>query len=119
MGGDEVALDCWAANPLLQAYMRAHNMTNATGLDPRQLLNEWQQAVFGDCAADGRAPMVWQEIFEHNVTIPANGIVDIWKGFDVATLQAATAAGHRVALSGPWYLASAQPEGVCSSPIDI
>lgn len=52
----------------------------------------------------GRTPVVWQEVFNLNLTLTASTIVNVWKGFDAKTMSDATKRGFKVILSGCWYL---------------
>lgn len=52
----------------------------------------------------GRTPVVWQEVFNLNLTLTASTIIDVWKGFDAKTMGDATKRGFKVILSGCWYL---------------
>lgn len=100
VGGDEVNFDCWDKDVDISKWMKEHNMTDAVQLYEyfeTRLLDIVDNTV-------GKTPIVWQEVFNLNLTITNDTIVDVWKGFDKVTMEQATNQSFRVILSGCWYL---------------
>jgi hexosaminidase len=102
LGGDEVHLSeaCWLKDPSITKWMIDHGMSNKTV----ELYKYFETRFFKTIAGFQKTPIVWQEVFDLNLTIPQNTIIDVWKGFDRYSIQNATNKGHRVILSGCWYL---------------
>jgi len=104
VGGDEVqgSEPCWLHDPKIAQWMQRHHMHNNTG----QLYDYFETRLLNDIVVSKyhKIPIVWQEVFNRNLTIPPNTIIDVWKGFDKYTIQNATQQNHPVILSGCWYL---------------
>jgi hexosaminidase len=102
LGGDEVQLSeaCWLKDPSIAKWMREHGMGNKTV----ELYEYFETHLLQTIAGFGKTPIVWQEVFDLNLTIPKDAIIDVWKGFDRYSIQNATNEGYRVILSGCWYL---------------
>ena len=102
VGGDEVQLSevCWLEDPAIARWMTDHGMGNRTV----ELYEFFETRLFDTISGLHKTPIVWQEVFDLNLTIPSDAIVDVWKGFDKHCIQNATRRGHRVILSGCWYL---------------
>lgn len=58
LGGDEVPFDCWASNPEITAYMKAHNMSNKYEL----LENEYIAKILAISKSLDANTLVWQEV---------------------------------------------------------
>jgi hexosaminidase len=104
VGGDEVPVECWAANPAIQQWMRNHNMTNAN-----ELLQYFEISLITYMTdALHKTPIVWQEVFDSanalHLHLPPQTIVDVWKGDYASTIDKATRQGLSVILSSCWYL---------------
>jgi hexosaminidase len=99
VGGDEVNFDCWAKSKKISKWMKQHNMT-----DTVDLYEYFETRLLRIVDKLDKTPIVWQEVFNLNLTIPKNTIVDVWKGFDRETVEQATNQSFRVILSGCWYL---------------
>jgi hexosaminidase len=99
VGGDEVKLTCWEKSEPISKWMKDHNMT-----DPVELYEYFETRLLRIVDNFEKTPIVWQEVFNLNLTITPSTIVDVWKGFDVATIEAAAAQNFNVILSGCWYL---------------
>jgi hexosaminidase len=102
LGGDEVDLDCWKQDSSIQEWMTRHHITNE-----HQLFEYFETKLFK--IIKDRRPIVWQEVFDLNITIPQHTIIDVWKEPDFVhhvnnTLFRATLAGYHVILSSCWYL---------------
>ncbi len=99
VGGDEVQLTCWEKSEPISRWMKEHNMT-----DPVELYEYFETRLLRIVDKFEKTPIVWQEVFNLNLTITPRTIVDVWKGFDTATIESAVAQNFRVILSGCWYL---------------
>eukprot|EP00537_Pseudo-nitzschia_pungens_P005599 CAMPEP_0172367440 /NCGR_PEP_ID=MMETSP1060-20121228/21354_1 /TAXON_ID=37318 /ORGANISM="Pseudo-nitzschia pungens, Strain cf. cingulata" /LENGTH=655 /DNA_ID=CAMNT_0013091675 /DNA_START=97 /DNA_END=2061 /DNA_ORIENTATION=+ len=104
VGGDEVELSNWLEDPSIVEWMKAHGMNETV-----ELYEYFETRLLQIVANFEKTPIVWQEVFNLNLTITPNTIVDVWKGFDASTLQNATNQNYRVILSGCWYLDWLQP----------
>ncbi|KAF9573712.1 hypothetical protein EC968_008112 [Mortierella alpina] len=127
IGGDEINAECWKTSERLRDYMRnpdrrsgyeeplmqvqdfSDEMTRKSssgtqsGLD--RLLELYLDKVFGMYLAQGKRPLVWEEIaLEHNVRLPNSAIVQVWKNSRNA--KRVIEQGRPVILSGGdyWYL---------------
>jgi hexosaminidase len=101
VGGDEVSMPepCWLNDTRIASWMTDHHMNETV-----QLYEYFETHLLQIVAGLDKTPIVWQEVFNLNLTITANTIVDVWKGFDRYTIQNATNQNFRVILSGCWYL---------------
>jgi hexosaminidase len=105
LGGDEVQLSeaCWLKDPSIAKWMTEHGMGNKTV----ELYEYFETNLLQTIAGLGKTPIVWQEVFDLNLTIPKDAIIDVWKGWknlDKYSIQNATNEGHRVIFSACWYL---------------
>ena len=98
VGGDEVNFACWNKTESISEWMKLKNITTTVGL------YEFFETRLLRIVSDklGKTPIVWQEVFNLNLTLSDRAIVDVWKGFDKNTLEQATRQSHRVILSGCW-----------------
>ncbi|KAG0264836.1 hypothetical protein BG011_005959 [Mortierella polycephala] len=103
-GGDEVNFECWKMSERLRDYIEhpAHRSRYEDSLlptvtDPKEenrmlrtdtgrqsgedrLLELYLDKVFGMYLAQGKRPIVWEEMaLEHNVKLPSSAIVQVWK----------------------------------------
>ena len=99
VGGDEVNFECWTKSKTIAAWMKDHNMT-----EPVELYEYFETRLLQIVNKKNRSPIVWQEVFNLNLTISNDTIVDVWKGFDQKTMEQAMNQSYRVILSGCWYL---------------
>lgn len=101
LGGDEVPFDCWASNSDIVEYMRQHNMSKKYEL----LENEYITKILTISNSLDINTIVWQEVFDNGVVLPASTVVHVWKPSRwQRDLERATMAGHPVLLSSCWYL---------------
>ena len=100
VGGDEVNFDCWKKSPNIRKWMYDKNMTDV--VDAYEYFETHLLQIVVDKLE--KSPIVWQEVFNLNLSLPENAIVDVWKGFDRDTVEKATNASFQVILSGCWYL---------------
>lgn len=99
VGGDEVNFACWENSTSVKHWMDEHGMKTTV-----ELYEYFETRLLKIVQDFDKAPIVWQEVFNLNLTVTPNTIVDVWKGFDVKTIEAAVAQNFRVVLSGCWYL---------------
>ncbi|XP_050587198.1 beta-hexosaminidase subunit beta-like [Bombus affinis] len=99
LGGDEVPFDCWMSNPVINSYMKSHNMSSYT-----QLESEYIGKLLHITNSLQANTIVWQEVFENGVVMPNSTVVHVWTGQWAKKLENATKAGHPVLLSACWYL---------------
>ncbi|XP_069078357.1 beta-hexosaminidase subunit alpha [Pleurodeles waltl] len=104
LGGDEVDFSCWKSNPHVQSFMKEHHL----GDDYAKLESFYIQRLLKIVGRYGRAPVVWQEVFDNKVQMSNDTVVHVWKGSGdkkyLEELAAVTKAGYRALLSSPWYL---------------
>ena len=100
VGGDEVDPGCWASNPQVQAYMKAHSLTSFADLETL-----YEQRLLDLLKAQGTSYIVWQEIFDNGAKIAKDTVIDVWKGGNWQEEMANVAkAGFHSVLSAPFYL---------------
>jgi hexosaminidase len=99
VGGDEVDLSCWSKSDTISQWMKEHNMT-----DPIELYEYFETRLLRVVDSFEKTPIVWQEVVNQNLTLTPTTIVDVWKGFDVATIEEAARRNFSMVLSGCWYL---------------
>ncbi|KAI2810900.1 hypothetical protein BLOT_002068 [Blomia tropicalis] len=105
LGGDEVSFDCWATNPSIREFMEQHQYGN----DYTRLESYYVQKLVNIVKQLNRSYVVWQEVFDHNVTLKSDTVVHVWIGNDTSStwsteLSKVTEAGYQALLSSPWYL---------------
>ncbi|XP_018019404.1 beta-hexosaminidase subunit beta isoform X2 [Hyalella azteca] len=104
LGGDEVPFACWISSPSISEFMVQQNITTYSGLESYYIAR-LLDIVANLPTANGY--MVWQEVFDNNVTLASDTVVHIWKGSgdDLENeLSDVTAAGFSTLLSSCWYL---------------
>eukprot|EP00980_Cylindrotheca_fusiformis_P007954 scaffold1697_cov120-Cylindrotheca_fusiformis.AAC.36 len=99
VGGDEVDFSCWQNSSRISNWMKTHNMTKSV-----ELYEYFETRLLNIVKNQSKTPIVWQEVFNLNLTVTKDTIIDIWKGFDRKTMKEATERGFRIVLSGCWYL---------------
>ena len=100
VGGDEVPSSCWASNPGVQAYMRAHSLTSFADLETL-----YEQRLLDMLKKQGTSYIVWQEIFDNGAKIAPDTVIDVWKGGNwQEEMATVTRAGFHSVLSAPFYL---------------
>jgi hexosaminidase len=78
VGGDELELgpgSCWTTNPQLQAWMKAHGETDYAALE-----NLYEQQFVPIVSATGKSLIGWQELYDNGIDLPADFVVNVWKG---------------------------------------
>jgi hexosaminidase len=114
LGGDEVRYACWNASEHVRDYMRAKGY----GLDFARLEAEYENELLAIAARalPERTVMVYQEVFDNNITLPERVVFGVWKmggsvGNTASIPEEVTKivkAGHKVVVAngnnGEWYL---------------
>jgi hexosaminidase len=117
LGGDEVHYACWNESAHIKAYMRAKGY----GGDFARLEAEYESRLLAIAAKvlPHRTVMVYQEVFDNNITLPDRVVFGVWKpgqagggGAHAASIPQEVSnivkAGHQVVLAngnnGEWYL---------------
>ncbi|KAH3830320.1 hypothetical protein DPMN_103561 [Dreissena polymorpha] len=100
LGGDEVSFDCWKSNPDVNAFMTRMGFPN----DYSKLEEYYMTKLHTIVDSVKRNSIIWQEVFDNNVTVAANTWVEVWKGDYQKEMAAVTARGYKALLASPWYL---------------
>jgi hexosaminidase len=95
IGGDEVNGKEWAANPKIQAFMRAHDLK-----DNNDLQAYFNQRVQKIVAKHGKTMLGWDEILRPG--LPKSIVIQSWRGPD--SLAQAAKQGYRGLLSSGYYV---------------
>ncbi|KPI94536.1 Beta-hexosaminidase subunit alpha [Papilio xuthus] len=103
IGGDEVEMLCWRSNPEIREYMQEN------GLKVEELHALFMQNTI-PLLADGSKIVVWQEVFDEDVPLTNDTLVQVWKSGWIDELVKVLEAGHRVLFSSAWYLDHLQNE---------
>ncbi|XP_035437543.2 beta-hexosaminidase subunit beta [Spodoptera frugiperda] len=98
LGGDEVALNCWTSNPEIQKFMDNHKLTNNSEL------HAYFMTKVLPLLDQKSKPIVWQEVFFNNVTLPSDAIVQVWHPSGPKDMIAILSKRHKVIYSSSWYL---------------
>lgn len=101
LGGDEVRKDCWSESASIRAFMEQKGF----GTDFSLLENYYEQRLLEVAAKamPNRTLMVYQEVFDNNISLPGRVIFDVWRSHNAAPIPDEVAAivrsGHRVVVS--------------------
>jgi hexosaminidase len=95
IGGDEVDPKYWNHDPKIQAWMRAHNISNAHDLQTYFTLRV-QKIV----AQHGKHMEGWDEILDGK--LPKDSLIQSWRGSD--SLANSARLGYKTVLSAGYYL---------------
>ena len=100
LGGDEVPVPCWAGNAAVIAWMADHGIAKG---DYNALESYFVNRVARGKGLVAAAPtlLYWEEIFNNNVSLPADAIIQAWK---TDAMPGVIKAGHRTTNSYKWYL---------------
>ncbi|CAF0912542.1 unnamed protein product [Brachionus calyciflorus] len=101
LGMDEVYYRCWESNPNITEFMKSNNMNSTKDLE-----QYYMSRVLSAANSLGYKVTVWQDVWDNNVKVFNNTILQIWKSDKDwrEYLQKATKDGYQVILSSPWYL---------------
>jgi hexosaminidase len=92
-------LFCWKNSTKIQTWMKDHNMT-----DELQLLAYFEKDLMDFVTGVlQRRLIVWQDLFDSDLSLPKETIVDVWK-IDLNTRNKATEQSYQVIISACWYL---------------
>ncbi|XP_037571896.1 beta-hexosaminidase subunit alpha-like [Dermacentor silvarum] len=100
LGGDEVSFDCWQSNPNITSFMRRMGLSSRFD----KLEEHYIQRLLEIIQTLRKSYVVWQEVFDNNVTIAPDTVVHVWKPPQNEELASVTSAGYRALLSACWYL---------------
>ncbi|HLZ49402.1 MAG TPA: family 20 glycosylhydrolase [Candidatus Acidoferrum sp.] len=95
VGGDEVNGKQWAANPDIQAFIKAHNLKNN-----QELQSYFNKRLEPIVSRHGKSMVGWDEVLDP--TLPKDIVIQSWRGPD--SLAAAAQQGFRGILSNGFYL---------------
>lgn len=103
LGGDEVVSSCWKDDPEVGAWMQRQGWAPSdTGK-----LYQWFLERGWEAAGRGRTAVHWQDAFDAGAELPADAVVQVWRGTGAQEeLAKVLGAGHRALLSNSdkWYL---------------
>jgi hexosaminidase len=102
LGGDEVVFGCWLEDRQIRQWMQNHGITTGKALQ-----NYFEQRLRPIVSEINRTIVCWEELFEDNVNLDKNTVVQVWKNHD--RLQAVVQAGFRGLISAGWYLGYQTP----------
>ncbi|KZT28732.1 glycoside hydrolase family 20 protein [Neolentinus lepideus HHB14362 ss-1] len=72
-GGDELNINCYDDDAQTQAELKS------SGLTLEESLSKFTQSTHGALIAEGKTPVVWEEmVLDHNVTLANDTIVMVW-----------------------------------------
>lgn len=100
LGGDEVDFSCWQSNPNVTEFMQKMHFGN----DYKKLESYYIGRILNITVSLKSKAVVWQEVFDNNVTIHPDTVVQVWKDGEKKEMEAVTGRHLRTVLSSPWYL---------------
>lgn len=101
LGGDEVDFSCWHSNPDITKFMEQQGF----GKDYKKLESYYIQKILDIVSSTNKGYMIWQEVFDNEVKIKPDTVVEVWKSARYQDeLHNVTAAGYKTILATPWYL---------------
>ncbi|XP_038621448.1 beta-hexosaminidase subunit beta [Tachyglossus aculeatus] len=101
LGGDEVDFTCWKSNPDVTKFMKEKGFDK----NYNKLESYYIQKLLDIVASEKKGYLVWQEVFDNEVKLKPDTIVEVWIESNYAQeLQDVTAAGFTTILAAPWYL---------------
>jgi hexosaminidase len=98
-GGDEVPFDCWKSNPEIQKWMKSHGFTNYN-----QAEQYYEIKLLDIISSYQKEYIIWEDVFDNNVTVKPDTIIDVWRGNWNKTISKVTKKGFKTILSSCWYL---------------
>eukprot|EP00040_Diaphanoeca_grandis_P004491 m.29055 g.29055 ORF g.29055 m.29055 type:complete len:569 (-) comp16032_c0_seq1:22-1728(-) len=98
LGGDEVPDTCWLSDSRIVSWMKNNSIADANALES-YFVNK--VATLPNVVKGKRTLVYWEEIFNNNVVLPADTIIQGWKSGAVGGV---IARGHRATNSFGWYL---------------
>ncbi|XP_043920373.1 beta-hexosaminidase subunit beta [Protopterus annectens] len=101
LGGDEVDFSCWHSNPDVTKFMEQQGF----GKDYKKLESYYIKKILDIVSSTNKGYMIWQEVFDNEVKIKPDTVVEVWKSEHYQDeLHNVTAAGYKTILASPWYL---------------
>jgi hexosaminidase len=121
LGGDEVRFGCWKESDKVRKFMIQQGFGCCADENFAQLEQYYENRLLeiAERVLPGRTLVVYQEVYDNNVSLPAKVAFDVWKaggdmagGHDTASVPAEVAkiikAGHKAILANGndrnWYL---------------
>ena len=77
---------------------------NKTGLTVKQLEDVYVKKIVDMASNISAKSIVWQEIFDDDVDLQIDTVVQVWKGNHRFELKKVTSKGYQALLSSCWYL---------------
>lgn len=71
----KVKTQCWNTTEIL-AWMQQQGLS-----DFNQVFNFYEQQLYGMAEKYGKTPVNWQEVFDMNVQLPSNVVVQVWEEY--------------------------------------
>uniref|UniRef100_A0A8C4Q7S0 Beta-hexosaminidase n=1 Tax=Eptatretus burgeri TaxID=7764 RepID=A0A8C4Q7S0_EPTBU len=101
LGGDEVDFSCWRSNPVIKDFMAKMKF----GTVYRKLESFYIKRILDIVTANKKGYLVWQEVFDNNVTLGPDALIHVWKIHQYQSeLSNITAAGFSTLVSAHWYI---------------
>ena len=114
LGGDEVRMQCWNESKRVHTFMATHAIKTLAQLEAYYMGRLLQRA--SSALGQHRTLVLYQEVFDNNVTLPSQVVFDVWKrGGTVGGVPSipqevakVVKAGHGAIVAngnnGEWYL---------------
>ena len=99
VGGDEVDFSCWKNNPKIKQFMSKNSINSVNKLEEYYIQN-----VLDIIGKLNRSYIVWQDVYDNNVNMKQDTVVQIWKYNWEQTMKQVTGANYHAILSSCWYL---------------
>eukprot|EP00794_Sanderia_malayensis_P016573 gene16573-18258_t len=99
LGADEVDFTCWKQSKTIKDWMKSHSIETYEKLE--QYYAEKLIKIVDNLQ---KHYIVWQDIFDNNVELDSNTVVNVWVGNWKEELTNITKKGHKAILSACWYL---------------
>ena len=100
VGGDEVNGNAWKESKTVQAFAKAHNLTDTLAIQ-----TYFNQRLLKILQKHGKNMVGWDEILGPD--LPRDAVIQSWRGAE--SLAAAAAKGYRAILSAGYYLDHVRP----------
>lgn len=95
------------SNPNIRRFLQENNMLNGT-----DLMTYYSSKILHIMKLIGGKSMVWQDVWDDGVKLPADTVIEIWKDTSLLSdspswshyLSKATSEGYDAVLAAPFYL---------------